>query len=119
MKFKKLICAVMSLLFVMSAFGLTAFANEKNFVSVSAGINALRNGFYIDKAPSGGGYALDYACFSPTFDGDTQKYPVVLFLHGIGHGGYKGSQLDDSDMPYWASSELQQRFTEGGAINKG
>lgn len=116
MKLKKLICVVMSLLFVMSAFGLTAFANEKNFVSVSDGINALRNEFYIDKASSGGGYALDYACFSPTFEGDTNKYPVVLFLHGIGHGGYKGSQLDDSDMPYWASSELQQRFTEGGAF---
>ncbi len=40
---------------------------------------------------------------------------IRLFLHGIGHADYVGAQLADSDMPYWASTELQSRFKSGGA----
>lgn len=89
---------------------------KKTALPTSSGIAALRNEFEIDYAPSAGGYALDYAYYSPAGNSDNTKYPLVIFLHGIGHGDYVGSQLDDSDFPYWASDELQSRFSEGGAF---
>ncbi len=114
---KKIIAVLLSVVLLLSCVSLTAFASgRKAALPTSAGIAALRNEFSIDTAPSAGGYALDYAYYSPAGTNDNGKYPLVIFLHGIGHGDHVGSQLDDSDMPYWASSELQSRFTEGGAF---
>ncbi|MBR3753628.1 MAG: hypothetical protein IKK49_00805 [Clostridia bacterium] len=89
---------------------------RKEALPTSAGIKALRDEFEIDRAPEAEGFALDYAYYSPVGEEDDTKYPLVIFLHGIGHGDYEGSQLADSDMPYWASAELQSRFTSGGAF---
>lgn len=91
-------------------------AVRKTALPTSAGIIALRNEFDSDVAPKTDGYALDYCYYSPVGDNDDTKYPLVIFLHGIGHADYAGAQLADSDMPYWASSELQSRFAEGGAF---
>lgn len=114
---KKVLSVVLALIFVLGCFSLTASASgRKTALPTSAGIGALRDEFSIDTAPSAGGYALDYAYYSPVGTNDSGKYPLVIFLHGIGHGDYVGSQLDDSDFPYWASAELQSRFTEGGAF---
>lgn len=93
-----------------------AVSQRKEALPTSAGIAALRNEFDGDVAPEAEGFALDYAYYSPVGEEDETKYPLVIFLHGIGHGDYVDSQLDDSDMPYWASSELQSRFTSGGAF---
>ncbi len=115
--FKKTFCVILSLVLVLGCFSLTASASgRKAALPTSAGIEALRDEFQIDTAPEAGGYALDYAYYSPVGNSDNTKYPLVIFLHGIGHADYVGAQLDDSDMPYWASSELQSRFTEGGAF---
>lgn len=114
---KKTLCVVFSFIFVLGCFSLTVSASgRKAALPTSAGIEALRDEFRIDTAPKAGGYALDYAYYSPVGTNDDGKYPLVIFLHGIGHGNYVGSQLDDSDMAYWASSELQSRFTSGGAF---
>lgn len=114
---KKIISVFLSVIFLMSAFAVFgSAANRKTALPTSAGIKALRDEFSIDVAPEADGYALDYAYYSPVGNNDNTKYPLVIFLHGIGHGDYKGSQLDDSDMPYWASNELQSRFSEGGAF---
>lgn len=91
-------------------------AGRKPALRTSAGIEALRDEFDHDVAPQAGGYALDYAYYSPVGKNDNGKYPLVIFLHGIGHADYVGAQLDDSDFPYWASHELQSRFDEGGAF---
>lgn len=91
-------------------------AGRKPALRTSAGIEALRAEFEQDVAPEAGGHALDYAYYSPVGKNDNTKYPLVIFLHGIGHADYVGAQLDDSDFPYWASSELQSRFDEGGAF---
>ena len=91
-------------------------ADRKQALPTSAGIAALRNEFETDVAPEAEGFALDYCYYSPVGEDDDTKYPLVIFLHGIGHADYVGSQLADSDMPYWASSELQSRFTSGGAF---
>lgn len=114
---KKILAVVLSLVLVLSGFSLTALASgRKQALPVSDGIGALRDEFELDAAPEAGGYALDYAYYSPAGANDSGKYPLVIFLHGIGHGDYEGSQLYDSDFPYWACSELQSRFTSGGAF---
>lgn len=81
----------------------------KQALPLSAGLTALRNQFET-------GYAdeLDYCYYSPAGENDTEKYPVVIYLHGIGHGSSVGSQLADSSMATWASAELQERWTDTG-----
>ncbi len=115
---KKVISVVLMICLLATCFCITASAagSRKAALPTSAGIGALRSEFSEDVAREAGGYALDYCYYSPVGKNDTTKYPVVIFLHGIGHGAYPGSQLEDSDMPYWASSELQSRFTSGGAF---
>lgn len=94
----------------------SAAPRRKQALSTSSGIQALRDEFQHDIAPKAGNHALDYAYYSPVGKLDFAKYPLVIFLHGIGHADYPGAQLDDSDFPYWASSELQRRFDEKGAF---
>ncbi len=114
---KKIIAVLLVLCMVLPAFGISGSASgRKAALPVSSGIQALRNEFDSDVAPKAGGYALDYCYYSPVGNNDNTKYPLVIFLHGIGHADYEGAQLDDSDFPYWASAELQSRFTEGGAF---
>ncbi|MBQ2758682.1 MAG: hypothetical protein IJE93_02825 [Clostridia bacterium] len=117
-KIKKVISFIVVLCLLSGCFCITAAADgtRKTALPTSAGIGALRSEFSEAVADEAGGYALDYCYYSPVGKNDTNKYPVVIFLHGIGHGDYPGSQLEDSDMPYWASSELQSRFTSGGAF---
>lgn len=114
---KKIIAVLLALCMVLPVFGVAGSASSrKAALPVSSGIQALRNEFDSDVAPKAGGYALDYCYYSPVGNNDNTKYPLVVFLHGIGHADYEGAQLDDSDFPYWASAELQSRFTEGGAF---
>lgn len=112
---KKILSILFAAALLLAAFCTPSFAAKKA-LPVSSGINALRGQFTSAVAPAKGGRALDYEYYSPVGSNDGTKYPVVIFLHGIGHGSYVGSQLDDSDMPYWTSAELQARFTDGGAF---
>lgn len=113
----KFIAVSLSLIMLFSLFVVSvSAAGRKAALPTSAGISALRDQFEKDVAPKVGGYALDYCYYSPVGTNDNTKYPLVIFLHGIGHADYVGAQLADSDMPYWASSELQSRFSEGGAF---
>ena len=92
----------------------SASDNTRVALPLSAGVEALRGQFELDVSEECNGYALDYAYYSPVGENDTEKYPVVIYLHGIGHGSYPGSQLNDSEMAYWASQELQSRWTDTG-----
>ncbi|MBQ5824068.1 MAG: hypothetical protein IIW48_04605 [Clostridia bacterium] len=115
---KKFIAVLMVLCFAVLplCIGAQAAPSRKAALPTSAGIQALRDEFESDVAPEAGGHALDYCYYSPVGENDDTKYPLVIFLHGIGHADYPAYQLNDSDMPYWASSELQSRFTSGGAF---
>ncbi|MBQ8228957.1 MAG: hypothetical protein IJZ88_08090 [Clostridia bacterium] len=114
--FKKALAVFMVICLCTATFAFGASAGRKSALPTSAGIEALRDEFVSDVAPEAGGHALDYCYYSPVGQNDNTKYPLVIFLHGIGHADYKGAQLADSDMPYWASKELQSRFTNGGAF---
>ena len=114
---KKVMSVMLAVLFVSASFSVISGASgRKQALSKNAGIEALRDEFQLDTAPEADGYALDYAYYSPVGKNDNGKYPLVIFLHGIGHADYVGAQLDDSDFPYWASAELQSEFSEGGAF---
>lgn len=112
---KKIISVFLSLLLLTAALAFPAGA-AKQTLPTSAGAAALRNQFASGNSPAVNGISLDYKYYSPVGANDRTKYPIVIFLHGIGHGSYVGSQLADSDMAYWASSELQSRFSAGGAF---
>jgi predicted peptidase len=113
----KITALIMALVMCMLPLSVSAKSSgRKKALPTSAGIQALRDEFDSDVAPEAGGYALDYAYYSPVGENDNTKYPLVIFLHGIGHADYVDAQLDDSDFPYWASAELQSEFSEGGAF---
>lgn len=125
MSYKKFISIVLSVIIAVTCIPFAAVAEDiqeepvntyipKEPLSVSAGIEALRGQFEPGVAPECEGYTLDYEFYSPVGKNDTNKYPVFIFLHGIGHGDYVGSQVDDSDMPYWSSKEFQERFDNAG-----
>lgn len=114
---KKVLAVFMAICLCVLPLAVSSYAaGRKPALRVSAGIEALRDEFDHAVAPSAGGYSLDYAYYSPVGKIDKTKYPLVIFLHGIGHADYPGAQLDDSDFPYWASAELQNRFDADGAF---
>ena len=108
------ITALMLCLVSNCAFFASATDNTKVALPLSAGVDALRDQFELDVSEECNGYALDYAYYSPAGEDDNEKYPVVIYLHGIGHGSHPGSQLEDSEMAYWASQELQSRWKDTG-----
>lgn len=113
----KILSLILAVVLCLSALSVSSFAaNRKTALPTSAGILKLRNEFSKDIAPRDGNHALDYRYYSPVGTNDKTKYPLVIFLHGIGHADCEGAQVVDSDMPYWASKELQSRFTQGGAF---
>ncbi len=68
--------------------------------------------------PEVNGRAIDYRYYSPVESGDTQKYPLVVWLHGMGEGSSEGSQVSgkNNNIAYWTSDDFQSRFAAGGAF---
>ncbi len=114
--FQKAVCVILALVLLVMSFAFSVGAADKTKVPLplSAGIEALRDQFQMGVSDKCGNYTLDYSYYSPAGYNDHEKYPVVIYLHGIGHGSYVGSQIDDSTMAYWASKELQSRWTDTG-----
>lgn len=112
--FKKALSLVLVFCLLMTSFVMGASATyiKKEKLPLSVGFDQLRAEFYYDVADEAGGYALDYYYYSPVGENDTGKYPIVIYLHGIGHGSYNGSQLDDSKLVTWASEEMQSKWTD-------
>lgn len=68
-------------------------APGKQALPLSAGIEALRGQFESGCGPEAGGYAIDYSYYAPAEKGDTQKYPLVIWLHGMMQGGEPGQPV--------------------------
>lgn len=111
---KKILSLFLAMLMFVMSFSFASYAAPRKALPLSAGIEKLRNSFDFGVGGKEDGYSIDYSYYSPEGSNDKTKYPVVIFLHGIGHGAYVGSQLDDSLMAYWASSELQSRWSDTG-----
>ncbi len=105
---KKFIAISLALMVVFSCFiGASALALE-------SGIDALREEFVFGEGPEVDGYSIDYRYFSPVEAGDSTKYPIVVWLHGLSDGAEDGTQVKKSNIAYWASDEFQSRFTSAG-----
>ena len=70
--------------------------------------------FKFGMGPETNGYTLDYRYFSPVKENDSTKYPLVIWLHGMGNGGSDGAQLSSNDIEKWASDDFQSRFKDSG-----
>ena len=85
-------------------------------VSLDDGLDTLKSGFIYGEGPVIDGYSIDYRYFSPVKDNDNTKYPLVVWLHGMGDGASDGVQVDKSGIAYWTSDEFQSRFNAEGAF---
>ncbi len=107
---KKILSLVLSLVLI-------AFAAAPAFAATMAdGIDALTADFVFGEGPEADGNSIDYRVFSPVKENDDAKYPLVVWLHGLGDGSKDGVQISKSNISYWASEEFQARFTNGGAF---
>ena len=85
---------------------------------LDGGIEELKKQFVFGEGPKVGDYSVDYRYYSPVKKNDTKKYPVVVWLHGMGDGASEGTQVMKSNIAFWASDEFQSRFapSEGAFI---
>ena len=105
---KKSLALMLAVIFAMSCF-VTASA-----ASIGDPYEDLCAEFQFGEGPKVGDYSIDYRYFSPVDEGDTTKYPLVVWLHGMGDGGEDGKQVSKSEIAYWASDEFQARFAPAG-----
>lgn len=110
MKIKKIISFLLVTLLMASVCSIGAFAGDD--------IDYLREQFAYGEGPVVEGYSIDYRYYSPVKWDDDTKYPLVIWLHGMGDGAYDGKQIERSNIALWASEEYQSRFkgSEGAFI---
>ena len=107
MKLKKIV----SILLALTVFlGVCSVGVLGGYADIEEHIYFAEISFRDGVGPETDGYAIDYRYFSPVVYGDTTKYPLVIWLHGMGNGSKPGSQLSASYIEAWGTLELQQRF---------
>lgn len=108
-KLFKIFAAVLAMLTLLSV---SAYA-----VSMDDGLDELKAQFLPGEGPTVGDYSIDYRYYSPVKENDETKYPLVIWLHGMGEGSEEGAQIKKNNIAYWASEEMQARFDPvGGAF---
>lgn len=105
---KKIIAIILSLTIFLG------ISVSSNALSVEGGIEPLKNQFVAGEGPVVDGYSVDYSYFSPVDENDATKYPLVVWLHGMGDGAEPGLQVKKSNIAYWTSDEFQARFEPSG-----
>ena len=112
MKIKKIISVFLAV--ILMASGLCFSAAAEDALTMADGLEALQSQFVAGKGPETEGFAIDYRYYSPVKENDTQKYPLVIWLHGMGDGASDGKQVTKSQVAYWTSAEFQARFAGAG-----
>ena len=117
MKLKKFLALILSVLMLISVGSVVSFA-ENEALPLSAGLEALQGQFKYGEGPETNGYTIDYRYYSPAKENDETKYPLVIWLHGMGEGLPEGKQIKQNNIAYWTSAEFQARFegTNGAYI---
>lgn len=103
-KAKKLIALVIATACLFSS------AISVSALSMVDGVDTLKSQFVMAEGPVENGYSIDYRYYSPVKENDTNKYPLVVWLHGMGDGAAEGDQVRKSNIAYWTSDEFQSRF---------
>ncbi len=83
-------------------------------LSMEGGVDGLKAQFVADEGPKVDKYSIDYSYYSPVKENDTAKYPLVVWLHGMGDGAEPGLPVEKSNIAYWSSDEFQARFKPSG-----
>ncbi len=104
----------LSLILVLAV--LLSFPATATSVSITDGTDELISQFVFGEGPEIDGLSIDYRYFSPVKNADTNKYPLVIWLHGMGDGTRDNTQVKKSNISYWSSEEFQVRFSSGGAF---
>lgn len=106
---KKALSVLLSLCCLLPVLGVALTANAVP-LSLSAGKEALMAQFPDGKCADG----LDYVYYSPVIsENDSNKYPLVIWLHGRNSGTEMRKQLYSYDFCNWSSEEYQSRFAGG------
>ncbi len=100
--------------FCLSVVLLLGFSAPAFALSMDDGMDALKEQFVFGEGPVVGEYSIDYRYFSPVKENDTTKYPLVIWLHGMGDGASDGTQVNKSNIAAWTSDEFQARFQPAG-----
>lgn len=103
--------AISLILAIALVFSIPAFAFA---ASMNGGIDALKAEFKAGEGPVEGDFSIDYSYYSPVKENDSKKYPLVVWLHGMGDGSETGKPVLKSNIAYWASDEFQARFAPAG-----
>ncbi len=103
---------MLSLLMLAGVCSLASYAKVP--LPLEAGLDALCEQFEAGKGPETDGYAIDYRYFSPVKENDSTKYPLAVWLHGMGDGEYEGKQVTAQQAALWSSAEFQSRFSSAG-----
>lgn len=85
-----------------------------NAVSFDEGKDALIAQFNGGSGPEVNGFSIDYNFYSPIQKDLTKKYPLVIWLHGMGDGAEHDTNITKSNISYWTSDEFQSRFESAG-----
>ena len=105
-KLSKILAAVLAAIMLLSV--------SVSAANLSDSKDSLVEKFVAGEGPTVGNYSVDYRYFSPVKENDTTKYPLVIWLHGMGEGGEEGAQIQKNNIAYWASEEMQARFDPAG-----
>ena len=103
---KKALCLLLSVLLMVSLCAAVFAADPDE-------IPALKEKFLDGVGPEVNGLSVDYVYYAP--QNPQGKLPLVVYFHGAGQGSEPRAQIADNNFPLWASDEIQQRFTGGGA----
>ena len=113
---KKFVAIVLSFVMLFSLCT-PVFACKVGNTTYDDNLDELQEKFLYGEGPETDGYTIDYRYFSPVKNGDTTKYPLVIWLHGMGDGANEGKQVTASDIAFWVSPDFQSRFKDcGGAF---
>ncbi|MBO7318502.1 MAG: hypothetical protein J6V06_00595 [Clostridia bacterium] len=105
---KKILSVLLVILMLFTSLSLFASAASNN-----NDINTIINEF------QQGDYIYDYYFYSPVkSSSDKTKYPIIIWLHGQLSGDYKGDQVRQSDVVYFATEENQAKIrgTKGAFV---
>ena len=117
MKMKKIISILLVTAILLGVASLGAFYSFGSYADIEQNLYYAEISFKDGVGPETDGYTLDYTYFSPVIAGDKTKYPLVIWLHGMGNGLKPGDQLSANDIEAWVTAELQSRFKgSGGAF---
>ena len=109
---KRILCVVLSAV-LLFACALPAFAVTES--EAEAGIETLKPLFADGCGPEVNGVKVDYVTFSPEVP-EGEKYPLVIYFHGMGQGKAPRAQIAENNIALWAGEEMQSRFAAGGAF---